>query len=115
MPNQEKPSQESQGKASREKPSQEKPSTAGPRVEEQFDDAVKRIRELNERVIEAAKQSGRVSLDAYERSLKDLLDFEKKVANATQLDWVNALASAHAKFISDVSQAYTQAARELLK
>ena len=96
-------------------PSQEQPKAAGPRAEEQAEEAVQRIRELNERIIAAAKQSGRVSLDAYERALKDLLDFEQKVADATQLDWVNALASAHAKFISDVSHAYTQAARELLK
>lgn len=96
-------------------PDQEKRSATEQGLEEQLDDAVKRIRELNERIMEAAKRSGRISLDAYERSLKDLLDFEQKVAHATQLDWVNALASAHAKFISDVSQAYTQAARELLK
>jgi hypothetical protein len=61
-------------------PSQEQPKAAKPRTEEQADDAVQRIRELNEQIIAAAKQTGRVSLDAYERALKDLLDFEQKVA-----------------------------------
>ena len=77
--------------------------------------ATDRIRELNERLIESSKSAGLVALEAYEKSLQSLVDFEEKVASATQLEWVSALASTHAKFIQDVSASYTKAAREVLK
>jgi hypothetical protein len=80
-----------------------------------MEDAVQRIRELNERVLEQVKAAGQASLDAYEKSLKSLLDFEQRVGNASQLEWVSALATAHAKFIEDVTSAYTDAARQMLK
>lgn len=80
-----------------------------------FDAAAERIRDLNEKLLAAAKQTGNVSLDAYEKTLTNLVDFETKVASASELDWVSALAKAHASFLSDVTSAYTAAAREALK
>ena len=79
------------------------------------DEATKRIRDLNERLITSSKGAGLVTLDASEKALQSLVDFEEKVSTATQLDWVSALATTHAKFITDVSASYTQAARDLLK
>jgi hypothetical protein len=80
-----------------------------------IEEATQRIRDLNERLIESSKSAGLVTLDAYEKALQSLVDFEEKVASASQLDWVSALATTHAKFIADVSASYTKAARELLK
>ena len=80
-----------------------------------FEVAADRIRELNEKLIQSTKTTGRASLDAYEKALQSLVDFEQKVGQSSELEWVSALASTHAQFIKDVSQAYTQAARELLK
>jgi hypothetical protein len=79
------------------------------------DDAVQRIRELTERFIDAAKKAGNQSLDAYEQSLRTLVEFEERAAGASQLDWVSSIASAHAKFVQDVTAAYVSAAREMLK
>jgi hypothetical protein len=79
------------------------------------DDAVQRIRELTERFIDAAKTAGNQSLDAYEQSLRTLVEFEERAAGASQLDWVSSIAAAHAKFVQDVSAAYVSAAREMLK
>ena len=79
------------------------------------DDAARRIRELTERFIESAKAAGNQSLDAYERSLADLVEFQERAAGASQLDWVSSIAAAHAKFVQDVSAAYVSAAREMLK
>jgi len=80
-----------------------------------IEDATQRIRDLNERIIESSKTAGLVTLDAYEKALSSIAEFEEKVASATQLDWVSALATTHAKFINEISSAYTKAARELLK
>jgi hypothetical protein len=79
------------------------------------EEATKRIRDLNERLIESSKGAGLSALDTYEKTLQSLVDFEEKVAGATQLDWVSALATTHAKFIQDVSASYAKAAREVLK
>jgi len=79
------------------------------------EEAVQRIRELTERFIESAKAAGNQSLDAYEQSLRTLVEFQEQAAGASQLDWVSNIAAAHAKFVSDVSAAYVSAARSMLK
>ena len=80
-----------------------------------FEATAERIRDYNEKLIQSTKRAGMASVDAYEKTLKSLVDFEEKVGQSSQLEWVSALASTHAQFIKDVSQAYTQAAREVLK
>jgi hypothetical protein len=95
---------------------QSKTTTSSPTFEiPSIEQATERIRDLNERIIESSKTAGLVTLDAYEKALTSLAEFEEKVASATQLDWVSALATTHAKFITDVSTSYTKAARDLLK
>ena len=79
-----------------------------------LEEATTRIRELNERLIEGSKAAGNTTLDAYEKALQSLVDFEEKVAGASQLEWVSALAQTHAAFVRDVSAAYLKATRELL-
>lgn len=95
---------------------QRKTTTSTPTFEiPSVDEATERIRNLNERIIESSKTAGLVTLDAYEKALASLAEFEEKAASATQLDWVSALATTHAKFITDVSNSYTKAARDVLK
>ena len=43
------------------------------------------------------------------------MDFEQKAAGGTQLEWVAAVANAHAQFISQVSAAFLKAARTLVQ
>ena len=80
-----------------------------------FEAATERIRGLNEKVLEAAKQTGTMSLDAYEQTVNSLLDFSQKAADSTKVDWFSALAKSQASVITEVTNAYTKAARELLK
>ena len=80
-----------------------------------LDAAADRIRDLNEKLLTATKQSGNLSLDAYERSLSSLLDFQKQVAGATQVEWLSAIAKANAEFVTEFSGAFTSAARQALK
>lgn len=79
-----------------------------------YEDAAQRIRDLNERIVESSKAAGLTTLDAYEKALTSIVDFEQKVAGASQLDWVTALAATYTTFVQDVSSAYTKAARDLL-
>ena len=80
-----------------------------------FEDTANRIRELNENLIQLAKESGQSSLDMYEKALQSMVDFEKSVASRSQLDWVTGLANTHAKFVQDLTGFYIKAAREALK
>lgn len=80
-----------------------------------FEETAKRIRELNEKLIQLAKESGQASLDTYEKALQSLFDFEKTAASHSQLDWVSALANTHAKFVQDITSTYLELAREALK
>jgi hypothetical protein len=80
---------------------------------EAHQEAAGRIRELNERLINSAKAVGISTMEAYEKVLESLLDFEQKCAGATQLDWVSALAQTHAALLRDLTVAYSKAAREL--
>ena len=80
-----------------------------------FDNAAERIRGLNERVLTAAKETGTISLDTYKQTLNSLLDFIQKAADSTQVEWISALAKAQASYINEVTNAYTKAARDLLK
>ena len=84
----------------------------------QFNDGVEatvaRIRELNERAIEAARSAGLSSLDAYEKALQSFVSVEERLANATQLDWVKAIVGAQAEFVQNISGVYVNAARDML-
>jgi hypothetical protein len=79
------------------------------------EESASRIRDLNEKLINLAKESGQASIDTYEKTLQSMLEFEKGVASSSQLDWVTALANSHAKFVQDVTSFYVKAAREVLK
>jgi hypothetical protein len=96
-------------------PAKTTPADAMPGIDPAaYEDAVARVRALNERLIESSKAAGLTTLDSYEKALKSLVDFEQKIAGASQLEWVSALASTYATFVQDVSAAYTKAAREML-
>jgi len=80
-----------------------------------FEGATERIRGLNEKVLAAAKQTGTMSIDTYEQAVNSVLDFSQKAADSTNVDWVSAIAKAQASYITEVTNAYTKAARDLLK
>ena len=80
-----------------------------------FDANADRMRELNDKVLTAAKQAGAVSLDTYEQTVNTMLDFSQKAADSTKVDWVSALAKSQASIISEFTNTYTKAARDLLK
>lgn len=74
-----------------------------------------RIESLNGKLVDAAKQTGNVSLDTYEKALISTLEFQEKVTAVSGPSWVGELAKAQASFVSGVSGAFTSAARDALK
>lgn len=82
-----------------------------PNVEE----AVARVRDLNEKLITAAKQNGNVSLDVYEKTLSDMLQYSQQAADSTQVEFISSITKAHADYINAVTKIFTGVARDALK
>src|SRR5580704_6091179 len=68
-----------------------------------------RIRSLNEQVLARARAAGTSAVDGYEKALQDMADCETKVAGNSQLDWLQAVARSHTKFVTDLASMYANA------
>lgn len=76
--------------------------------------AAERIRDLNEQIVERIKSGGESALEAYERTLKTVADYQE-AAGARGAEWVTGLAEAQAHFTRELASASPTAARELGK
>lgn len=79
------------------------------------DETTDRVNEFNAKFIEAAKQSGNLGVDTYEKAVFSLLDLQEKVAEATPVEWVADLAKAQVSFAREFNTTVTTTARDLLK
>jgi hypothetical protein len=84
-------------------------------AEEGVEAATERIRELNERILESSKKAGKVYLDIYEKTLNSIADYQEKVGEQSQVEWITTVANAQARFTRDLAGAYSAATRSLLK
>jgi hypothetical protein len=74
-----------------------------------------RVRKLNERIIDAGKGAGEATLTSYEKALKMIAGTLERGPGSSDIEWISGLATAQAKFIRDVTEAWTKAARGMLK
>ena len=74
-----------------------------------------RIRDLNEQILEASKKAGTAYLDAYEKALKSIADYQESVAKQTDVDWISTVVDAQARFTRELTNLYVNTGRELLK
>ena len=81
----------------------------------QTEEAVDRIRELNEQILQAGRQWGIGFLDAYEDSLRTFADFQERTVGDTNVEWMSQLVKAQADFTREVARLSTAAPRDLLK
>ena len=77
--------------------------------------AAERIRELNEQVLDFGRKAGLNFLEAYESTLRTFADYQDRVADSSQVEWVSSIARAQANFTREVTNAYASTARDLLK
>jgi hypothetical protein len=73
-----------------------------------------RLRKLNERIIDAGKGAGELTLTSYEKALKMMATTLERGPGSSDVEWLSTLATAQAKFIRDVTDAWTKAARGML-
>ena len=55
------------------------------------------------------------TLSSYEKALKAIAGTIERGPGSSEIDWISNLATAQAKFIRDVTSAWTSAARDRLK
>jgi hypothetical protein len=91
------------------------PAAAVAQAEARLEAVATRVRKLNERIIDAGRQAGETTLTSYENALKAIASTLEKGPGSSEIDWISNLATAQAKFIRDVTEAWTKAAREMLK
>lgn len=80
-----------------------------------MDESVARVRDMNEKIVEAAKKHGQVTLDMYEKTLADILKFQQEAADSSQVDFISSVTKAYSEYMSAMTKAWTAVARDALK
>jgi len=88
---------------------------SGAAADPRLDAVAQRVRKLNERIIEESKTAGEATLTAYEKALKAIAASLERGPGKSDVEWVSSLATTQAKWIRDVTAAWTSAARGMLK
>ena len=78
-------------------------------------ETTERIRDLNERILTASKKAGGAYLDAYEKTLESIADYQENVAKQTDVEWISTVVDAQARFTRELTKLYVNTGRELLK
>ena len=78
-------------------------------------EAMKRVKELSDRMIELTQKNGIAWLEAYEKVLNQMIQVQERAAASTQIEWINALTTAQADFMREMSSVYFRTAREQLR
>jgi capsid protein len=84
-------------------------------AEARLEAAAERVRKLNDRIIEASKQTGETTLSSYEKALKAIASAVERGPGSSDIEWISSLATIQAKFIREFTEAWTSAARSMLK
>ena len=61
------------------------------------------------------KQAGGAYLDAYEKTLESIADYQENVAKQTDVEWVSTVVDAQARFTRELTKLYVDTGRDLLK
>ena len=84
-------------------------------AEARVEAVAQRVRKLNERIIDESKSAGEATLSAYEKALKAIAASLERGPGKSDVEWISTLATTQAKWIRDVTTAWTDAARGMLK
>ena len=101
-------------------PSIDVPKVELPKVEipgidsEQLQATTDRFQKLSQQMLDASKELGVISLNAYEQSVGEVIDMEHKVAEAFKVDWLTEMTQVHTTLVRDITGTYAKTTREML-
>ncbi len=72
-------------------------------------------REFSDGYVAQVKKAATLSLDTYDRAVKNYTEFTIELAQATKLDWMHDLAVQNAKIVTEMAAVSSSMTRELLK
>ena len=81
----------------------------------QADAAAESLRDVNEQFLDFGRKTSATILDAYETTFRSVADYQDKVADTSQVEWVSNLAHAQAELTRGVAKVYASTARGLIK
>jgi hypothetical protein len=81
----------------------------------QTEATTERIRDLNEQILDAGKKAGNAYLDAYEKTLQSIADYQETAAKQSDVEWISTVVDAQARFTRELTKVYVSTGRELLK
>ena len=90
-------------------------SNGAPAADPRLEAVAQRVRKLNERIIDESKSAGEATLTAYEKALKAIASSLERGPGKSDVEWISALATTQARWIRDVTEAWTSAARGMIK
>jgi hypothetical protein len=82
-----------------------------PSLEKTFE----QVKQFNDQVAKAVREASSLYLDSYEKAVDRTIEFELKVADHSQQEWLKNLIQAQADVTREFTHSYTTAARSLLK
>jgi hypothetical protein len=59
--------------------------------------------------------TGTSFIDAYEKTMETVAEYQEKVADQTKVDWIAGIARAQANFTREISRVNVSTARDALK
>jgi len=77
-------------------------------VENQFEAAAQRVRELNEQIIQAAWSAGQTAFGAYESWLRRIAEEQEKARPGQGSEWFSTLLKAQADFTHQLGESYRE-------
>ena len=81
----------------------------------QVEAIAERLRKLNEKIIDFGREAGENTLANYEKALKAIANGVQQSPAKDELEWISHLANAQAKFVRELTDSWTKAARDRLK
>ncbi len=81
----------------------------------QVEAIAERLRKLNEKIIDFGREAGENTLASYEKALKTIATGVQQSPAKDELEWISHLAASQAKFVREITDSWTKAARDRLK
>ena len=83
-------------------------------ITESVEQAAERVAEFNEKALAGSRKAGVAYVSSYEKAVLSFADGYQRAADATNNEWVTAVAGAQADFTREVTKAYAGAVRDLV-